>query len=188
MTRLEVLRKLFHFVVLGIVAAVTYVWGRRVGIVTCSGLVVISLAVEVARRGHTGFSIFLDGAARGIIKEGERKRVIASAYAALSSLFVLIVFSVPSAIVGISLLAVGDPAAYVSGKAFGRGKGKTKEGVLGCIIVCFAMCYLIFGLSAWKALVLGVSAAIAEALPLVDDNLSIPLVVAIVAEWLSIGF
>jgi dolichol kinase len=188
MTRSVVIRKLFHATVLGALAATTYFWGKRIGIFAGSGLLALSIASEIARRHSVGLARFLEGPARGVIKENEKKRIVASTYAALGSLLVLIVFSQASAVLAISLLAIGDPAAFLFGKAFGSKPGKTKEGSLGCFGSCSALCYLIFGLAVWEAVLLGITAALAEVAPVVDDNISIPILAGAVAELLKIGF
>jgi dolichol kinase len=183
-----IIRKLFHAVVLSCLAASTYIWGRQIGILAGTGLLAASIVAEVARRYSSGLADFLEGPAKGVIKEDEKKRVIASTYAALASLFVLAVFSESAAVAGISLLALGDPAAAVSGKLLGRRPGKTKEGMLGCITACSILCYLVFGLPVWLSILLGATGALAEILPVIDDNISIPLLVASVAEVLDVSF
>jgi dolichol kinase len=80
-------------------------------------------------------------------------------------------------------LSVGDVAANIIGKRFGRHRlgGKSLEGMLGNFAVTFAVIYFIAP-SPVVALAGALTGAIVECLPLpyINDNLSIPLAAGLV--------
>ncbi len=93
----------------------------------------------------------------------------------------------PIAATALAYLAVGDAAAALVGRRFGRRRlgAKSLEGSLACFACCLGLGAL--ALPQHPAAILGgaVAATLAEALPLpVDDNLSVPLVGAAVLALL----
>lgn len=93
----------------------------------------------------------------------------------------------PLAATAIAYLVIGDAAAALAGRRWGRrrwGK-KSLEGSLACFLACLGIGALT--LPQHPAAVVGgaLAATLAEALPVpVDDNLSVPLVGAAVLWWL----
>ena len=103
----------------------------------------------------------------------------------LGALLSLLLFPPPVAAAAIYALAFGDSAATLVGRFLGRIRpgflaGKSLEGSLACFITAALATFLV--LRDWKtALVAGLAAAIAEALPIKDfDNLLLPLAAGVV--------
>ena len=87
-------------------------------------------------------------------------------------------FSKPGAIAAISFIIVGDVAAALIGRKFGRTKigNKTLEGSLGCLAATFLVAVFTPGISLQVALLGALVATLVEAWPMgVDDNVSVPL-------------
>lgn len=104
----------------------------------------------------------------------------------ISTIFCLTVFPVHYALAGVVTLAVLDSVSTMAGTAFGRHRivnGKTWEGSLAGLAA--AGIVLIPLLSPVQALVVAVTAAIAELISPVEDNLVIPPVVCVVLLLLS---
>ena len=99
----------------------------------------------------------------------------------VSTVFCLAVFPEHYALVGVVSLAVLDSVSTMAGTAFGRHRiinGKTWEGSLAGLVAT-AVVLLLF-ISPLHAVVVAVTAAIAELISPVEDNLVIPPVVCLV--------
>jgi dolichol kinase len=93
----------------------------------------------------------------------------------------------PVAATALAYLVLGDAAAALVGRRYGKRRfgAKSLEGSLACFVVCLGLGAL--ALPQHPAAILGgaLAATLAEALPWpVDDNLSVPLVGAVVLAWL----
>jgi phytol kinase len=107
----------------------------------------------------------------------------------IGALLTLLLFPSPAACIGIYALAFGDGFAGLVGKLFGRIRpaflfGKSLEGSAACFAAIFVSAFLVS-----HNFVVSFAAAIAgtavEALPLEDyDNISLPLIVGVVANIL----
>ncbi|MBS7643316.1 HAD-IB family phosphatase [Candidatus Bathyarchaeota archaeon] len=117
-------------------------------------------------------------------REGESYRlVVAPLYFAAGIFLTLILFSAPISYVAITILTLGDSTADLFGKLFGRtpypfNKAKTIEGSLCGLAASFGGALLFT--TPVTAIVGALVGMMIEALPLpIDDNLSVPLAVAI---------
>jgi len=106
-----------------------------------------------------------------------------------------LLFQKEVALLAVIPLVVGDRAAILVGKWIGRvrfGK-KSLEGSLACFIVSFLTIFCVAGFApgafpypAWILLGASVVGTVAEALPSpFDDNLTIPLAVAVFIYWVG---
>lgn len=114
-----------------------------------------------------------------ILRRHERKGAITGAtYYIISTFLCIAIFDKHIAIVSIFFIVLGDTAAALVGKAWGRIKligSKSLEGSIACFIVCAVISLF------WIDPVVGLTGAfvatLAELLPLrIDDNLTVPLI------------
>jgi glycerol-3-phosphate acyltransferase PlsY len=109
-------------------------------------------------------------------------------YVFISCFITVLLFPKEIAIMTILFLTVGDPTAYLIGKAFGNGKflGKSLEGTAAFIIAGFLATIWIPGIPVTIKLLGVVIAAIIELIPLgIDDNLTIPIITSFIIILLS---
>ena len=99
---------------------------------------------------------------------------------AVGAMLALCLYPAPAAAIAIYALAFGDSLSSITGKMFGRiqipfTRGKTVVGTLTCFA---AVLFVAFAITTdiTSALIIAVSAALLEALPLQDlDNIVLPL-------------
>jgi len=183
---LELRRKWAHLVL--VLAYATALW---LGIGWQGSLVLLVIALAVAlsysltkKRGRPLFR-FLE-----LVEREEHRRIIPAKN--VLSLLVAgtvasLLFPRTAAVAGFLVLAVGDPLAYLVGKKYGRvplpwNKRKHLEGRLAAVIVCTP---ILAALYPWQAAIpAALLGMLFESLHyphdiLVDDNLVLPLVVAV---------
>ena len=114
-----------------------------------------------------------------ILRRHERKGAITGAtYYIISTFLCIVIFDKHIAIVSIFFIVLGDTAAALVGKAWGRTKligRKSLEGSAACFIVCAMISVF------WIDPIIGLTGAfvatLVELLPLrIDDNLTVPLI------------
>lgn len=114
-----------------------------------------------------------------ILRRHERKGAITGAtYYIISTFLCIVLFDKHIAIVSIFFIVLGDTAAALVGKAWGRIKligSKSLEGSAACFIVCAVIS--VFWIDPVVGLTGAFVATLAELLPLrLDDNLTVPLI------------
>lgn len=121
------------------------------------------------------------------IRRTEVDKFNGSTFLCLAFFVVILLFSRPVAIAAMFFLSLGDAAAELSGKNFGRIRifQKSLEGFLGFFFVAFVTAWLLF--FDWRVAFLGgVAAALVELFSFeLDDNLTVPLGSA-TALWLAV--
>ena len=164
------------------------------------------LVVEFTRFHIAGFGGFFNRLFGWMFREEELKMVTGATYmmagACICSLVAL--KSQPAAaaaFLGLTLFILGDAAAALIGKAFGRVRigRKTLEGSLGCYVVCVLLCGFVFPqlptfIASWggkltipQILLLATVVTLLELLPIrlgrltLNDNLYVPTLVALSA-------
>ncbi len=123
---------------------------------------------------------------RPLLRPEERRALNATVPYLVATFLSLLVFPRAIAWVALVYLAIGDVAAHSVGVALGRVRlrpGKTLEGTLACLGICFAAGYLFVD---WRLALAGAAAAAAAELLSRGwlDNLTIP-VAAGAAMWLA---
>ena len=176
--RRELARKAFH---LASVALPLLVWfiPRPTGLAILLSLAVIAIAVDVARlRFRTPRYWFLR-ATRPMLRPGERRGVAGATWMAVAYAAALLLFPKPFAVAGMLCNALGDAAAALVGKKYGRHRtswGKSWEGFLAAAAVSLAIGFAVPGISPLGAVLGALAAATLEFLPLpLDDNLRMTL-------------
>lgn len=136
------------------------------------------------------------GFMKDVTRKREKEPMLATFYYLLSTLLALIFFGAPYAVFGLFAIAIGDCAATLVGKPFGKHKifwnrEKSVEGWIGFFAATafsiFAFLHLFPQYAVYNplsiAVIAGVAGAMIETIPTVNDNTSIPLGVAAVI-WL----
>jgi len=119
----------------------------------------------------------------------ETRSPLGLTYFLVASTLVVLLFPMQVAIASQLFVVLGDAAAALIGRRWGRNRwwGKSIEGALACLVVCFVAGLWV--LADWKLSLVGATvAALVEFLPIpVDDNLRIQLASALAIQWVSSG-
>ncbi len=131
---------------------------------------------------------FFQSIKKEFLRDGEQAIFLPTIYFFSSLLFTLVFFGKGYLFFGIIALTMGDSAAALAGKYFGRHKlfwnrEKSIEGMVGFAVVTFAVTLVFLAIFPQLALFApiklaistGVFGSIIESLPVLDDNFSIPL-------------
>lgn len=188
-------RRLFHMSGGAVVVwFAMYAESKNSVIYFLAAFLVVVLLVEMTRLKYPKARKVVLKMMGGVMREGEETRLSGVPYYALGCLFTFIVFPRSVAIFAVLFLAFGDSTASLVGSYMKHRcdlawrEGKTFYGSLACFLVCSILTAIFlpvifsgesFGLFLLllSAIVGGLSATVAEALPLrTDDNLSLPLI------------
>lgn len=109
-------------------------------------------------------------------EKNHSKPGIQAFWANLGVFLSFLLFGKESATVAVVVLAVGDAFASIVGMKYGKRKmgNRSAEGTLAFFLSTFLVLSLFIDL--WKALIVSLSSALVEALPIrLDDNFTVPL-------------
>ena len=186
----EFKRKGFHFLSAGIPIGY-YLTGYHIALWVLGGLLALAILIEYARLSHTTVNRFFHKIFGNMLRDTESFHYSGATYLLISSFLVILVFHKEIAILCLLFLTLGDGAAAIIGKSFGRTKlfSKTLEGTLAFTVVSVGVGFF-FGQIPFYIRVAGaVVAAIVELLPMrTSDNLRIPIVSGSVMELLLISY
>lgn len=183
---LQPARRLFHALSGSAAALVLTLWDpRRATAAAILGSVVLALVVlDLARLRSTRINTFFFRAFSRVASPREARRPVSSTWYALGLLLAVLLFPLHTAVSGILVLALADPAASYLGRRWGTRPflGGSLEGTLAFVAVAAVVLSLRHSPAA--ALPAAVVASLAErrSWPL-DDNLTVPLVTS-GAVWL----
>lgn len=181
-------RNLFH-VSTGVFAVAMYelVWGKTGMLILGASVLVTFFALDVLRRVWPETNGLLVGRLFGRISRPAEAHKLPSATWYMGALLLgVALFSQHAIEVGTLVLAFGDPAAALAGKAWGRRKlfrDKSVAGSFAFVITAsvFVVAFLlVVGHSLYTAVIIGVCASVAGAVAelfshRMDDNFTIPL-------------
>lgn len=144
-----------------------------VAFVTAAFVTMDTVRIKV-RRYNEAFNARL----KGFLRKDEQTCLVSSSYVLMAATGSLILFRPEVACAAIYYSAIGDPAACVIGKGYGRFRlrnGKSWEGAVAMFAACSIFAVLMFGFApVWIAGALAATAIELFTGP-VDDNLSVPL-------------
>jgi dolichol kinase len=187
--RSEVRRKLIHAATVCVPLGVWYL-GRPAGLFLLGVGVVTALSIEWARMANRGCRHRFLRRTRRLLRRHERRRITGATYIAVGYFLALLVFPLPVAVAAMLYAAIGDSAAALVGRRWGRHRwanGKSAEGTAAAFLANLAVGIAVPGIPAVAALLGAAIAAFIEVAPLpFDDNLRVTLVGG-TALWLAVS-
>jgi dolichol kinase len=151
---------------------------------------IVYLTSEVARNHGINFPLFSTITRKAVVSSFEKNNYATAPIAfTLGIIFSLLFFSPSVAYTSIAILTLGDSAANIFGKIFGKtplpfNKKKTVEGTM-CGFVCALFGSILF-IDPLNALIAVTAGMFAEAFSLpISENLSIPLTSGIILTIFS---
>ena len=191
-------RNVFHMV-MGLTGVLLYEYVlsyRQVSTIIVS-LCVLFITLEILRRSFPRWNDWMvDKLFGAISRPWERHQTNSSTYYAMGLVVVTLVFPKPAAQIGVLVLAFGDPAATLAGKAWGPWKVWKEKSLIGtgafvltAFTVTLAFLFLVpNGLTPVSRVALALSVSFAGAATelvsdRIDDNLTIPVLCAEVAYF-----
>jgi dolichol kinase len=172
------LRKLFH--VSGIIIPVAYLLtDRQTVLALTAGIFIVDIILETLRIKGILRVPFIEAN----MKTEELNRLSGTFYYTLSAFITVCVFEKQIVVPSLFILCIADPLSSVLGSKFGKVRflGKSLEGTMTFFIASFLI-LRIFSFNIPIAVVCGITASLTELFStrFIDDNLSIPLVTALV--------
>lgn len=183
----ELYRKLIH---VSTVAIPLLVWilPRGLALAVLVPAVAAALGVEWGRHRTRWVRYHFLRRTRPLLRSHERHGLAGATYMVLAYLLALLLFPKPIAVVAMLYIGLGDAAAALVGKRWGRHRtrwGKSWEGALAALVVNLAAGFAVPGVPVPASVLGAVAASLLEFLPLpLDDNLRVVMGGGAVA-WLG---
>lgn len=176
--RRELARKAFHLASL-LLPAAFWILPRRAGVAMLLLAAAVALAIEVARSRHRGTRYHFLRRTRTMLRPHERRDVSGATYMAFAYAAAALLFPKAIAVVAMFYNGLGDAAAALVGRRWGRHRlasGKSWEGFAAAVAANLAVGLAVPGVGAAAAVAGAFTAAGLELarLPL-DDNLRVVL-------------
>lgn len=187
----ELIRKGIHLFSLSIPIG-TYLLRERIEIAISILSIVFLLFViaEVLRFVSPVFKLLFVKFFGYLLREHESTKLTGSTYLLFSSLACIIIFKLEISIAAITFLVLGDTAAALVGKHWGKHKiinKKTLEGSSAFFLLCIISSFFIPQLTFAVALAGAITATLVELFfppKFIDDNLSIPFFSALIMTFI----
>lgn len=185
--RRELGRKVFH---VASVALPLFAWvvPRPAAMMVLGALAVVAVAVDHARLRYRVPRYYFLRATRTLLRRHERRGFAGATYMAVGYAIAFAVFPRPVAVAAMLYNGLGDAAAALVGKRFGRHRtrwGKSWEGFAAALATCLAVGFVVPGVPPAGAVLGALAASTLEFLPLrLDDNVRVTLGGAL-ACWLG---
>lgn len=182
----ELLRKSIHLS--GLTLPVIYIFlDKPVMLILIGTLTGFALTIELVKWFSPRFGEFFFRIFTPLLRRHEQKGAVTGAtYYLISALLCIFLFAKTLAIVCIFFMVLGDMAAALVGKMWGRTKlfgRKSLEGSTACFVVCTAIALV--KLNPVIAIIGALVATIVELIPFpIDDNLTVPLISGAVMHFL----
>jgi dolichol kinase len=185
--KLEMKRKAIHLGMLIIPLWIYFVPNpiRNIGLIIATFSTIV---LDILRLSDPRLKKFFLRFFRSLIRRHEERHLLGSTYFMVASLISSLIFDETIAISALLFLVIGDMAAAVVGKKFGRSRywGKSIEGSTACLASCLLIGFAMQALldADGLAMVFGaIVATIAEAVPApMDDNMRVPILSGIVMQ------
>ena len=185
----ELLRKSIHLA--GLILPVIYFFLDKPTMLIFVGVLTgIAVAIELVKWVSPRFSDFFFQIFAPMLRRHERRGAMTGAtYYVISAFLCILFFGKTLAIVCIFFMVLGDLAAALVGRMWGKTKllgTKSLEGSLACFVVCAAIA--LFKLPPVIGIIGALVATVVEMMPFpIDDNLTVPLVSGAVMHFLMHG-
>lgn len=148
-----------------------------------------SIVVDVIRLWRLPLAKFFNWLLGPILREHESYSFTGSSHILSASVLSILFFDKKVAIAAIVYVILGDIAAALIGRVYGKTKieKKSLEGSLAFLSVCLLVALLLPGLPFWIGAIGALVATAVEALSIpLDDNLSVPILSGLVMEILHL--
>jgi dolichol kinase len=158
-----------------------------------------AVAIDVIRLKKLPLHGWLNQLIGPILREHESADFAGASYILSASVFTILLFEKSVAVAAISFIILGDIAAALIGRRFGRtkilwnvgnsqvnwNKRKSLEGSLSCFLFCILVAMLVPHLPLWIGATGALVATLVEAAPLpINDNFSVPLISGLIMHIL----
>lgn len=174
--RRELARKAIHVASIAIPVFV-WIFGKTPAFALLLPALLIALAVEWARFRVRRVRYLFLRYTRVLLRTHERRRPAGATYMVIGYTLVLLLFPRPIAVLAMLYNGLGDAAAALVGRRFGRHRtawGKSWEGFGAGLVTNLAVGFAIPGVPVGAAILGGIAAAVLEFAPLpLDDNLKV---------------
>jgi dolichol kinase len=195
----EFKRKAIHLVALSIPIGHYLLPGKLLSVLILTPIVLGAFAIDIIRLKKLPLHGFLNRFLGPILREHESMDFAGSSYILSASVLTILLFSKSVAVAAISFIILGDIAAALIGRRFGRTKivwnlgkkegnwnnRKSLEGSLACFLFCFLTALAVPHLPLWVKIIGASVATMVEAAPLpINDNFSVPLISGLVMHIL----
>jgi dolichol kinase len=149
-----------------------------------------AIAIDIIRLKRLPLHGFLNRLLGPVLREHESADFAGASYILSASVFTILFFDKMVAVAAISFIILGDIAAALVGRRFGKTKfgwnvkadnlnwnnRKSLEGSLSCLFVCLLVALMVPHLPLRVGIIGALVATVVEALPLpINDNFSVPL-------------
>ena len=187
----ELRRKSVHFLALSIPIGYYLIPEKNISLLILVPITFVSIIVDIIRLRKLPGVNTLYLILGPMLRRRERFNFTGSTYILFGSVMSILFFNKRVAIAAISFIILGDIAAALIGKTFGRiklGRRKTLEGSLAFLGICFVVAVIVHfvtGLDLRIGLIGAFVATLVENLTLlVDDNVTVPLLSGLVMQLL----
>jgi dolichol kinase len=162
-----------------------------------------SIIIDIIRLKRLPLHGFLDRLIGPVLREHESSNFTGSSYILTASVLSIILFDKRAAVAAISFIILGDIAAALIGRRYGKLKinwafarpevrtgpnpsnKKTFEGSSACLFMCLLVALIVPGLPLWIGAAGALIATVVEGITLpIDDNFSVPLISGLVMHIL----
>jgi len=174
----EFKRKAIHFVALSIPLGYFFL-PKRTALLILLPIVLLILVGDLIRLKELPGADLIKRLFGAMLRDHENADLSGASYILTGATLTIALFSKPVALAALGFIILGDIAAALVGRRYGRIKigDKTVEGSLTFFGVCFLVALVVPNLSLGIGLIGALIATIIEALTLpVDDNLIVPLI------------
>jgi len=176
-------RKLMHYGTA--VIPIIYFFTTKKEFLTIIGTALVALLLfDLARISNKRFSGFIEKLLPGFVKESEKQSLLGASWLFLGAFATAFLFPQTITIIALLYSSLGDASAALFGKAYGKHKligRRTIEGSLAFLGTCIIIAFLVQEFIGINTAARGaVAATLAELMPFVDDNFSVPLIAAAV--------
>jgi len=149
-----------------------------------------AITIDVIRLRRLPLHGFLNRLLGPILREHESADFAGASYILSASFFTILLFDKSVAVAAISFIILGDIAAALIGRRFGKTKikwsmvesndpnnRKSLEGSLSCLLMCIIVVLVVPHLPLWVGIVGALVATVVEGITLpINDNFSVPLI------------
>jgi dolichol kinase len=164
--------------------------GKNTTVIVILIALIIATYIDLSRLFNLPGWHLLEKPFRGMIRDHENNTMSGAFYILLAGLLAGILFETSHAAAVMGFVVLGDIAAALTGRKFGKirlpGTNKTLEGSIGCLLACMIVAFVVPGLPLFVGIAGALTASIAEAFSgKIDDNIAMVIASGIVMYLIS---